>query len=121
MEVFIQTNDFSQDITNYAEKLGGICQNEAIGDRLIEQHFMFQSESMAQQFDRSVRVFPEVIHIGSSPDLIKEAIANSKLCPCGRFTVLDCGIECEGMLDQIIDLKREFPKLEELRRGDRYE
>ena len=96
MDVFIQTNDFSQDVSDYADRLGGICQGEAISDRLIEQQFSFNSVSMAEQFDRSVRVFPEVMHIGNSADLIAQAIANSKLCACGKFTILDCNSHCEG-------------------------
>lgn len=119
MDLFVQTNEFSEAVQHYAEKLGGVCQNEAIGDRVIESHYRFPIQSMAEQFDRSARVFPEVINIGRSPDLIAQAIANSRLCACGEKTLQGCATECEGMLDQIIDLKREFPKLEELRRGDR--
>jgi hypothetical protein len=97
MDVFIQTNDLSDDISDYATRLGGICQNEAIGDRLIEQHFAFSSDTMAQQFDRSVRVFPEVTNIGYAPDLIAQAIANSKLCACGWTTKQQCDIECDAL------------------------
>jgi hypothetical protein len=118
LNVYLQTNDFCQDIANYAEKLGGICENEAVSDRLIEQHFQFNTDSTAEQFNRSVRVFPEVINISQSPDLIAQAIANSKLCACGWTTKHQCDRECEAMLDQLIDLKREFPRLDELR-GDR--
>ena len=98
IEIFVQTNDYTDEVMNYASRLGGICQNEAIGDRMIEQHFEFANESMAQQFDRSVRVFPEVTHIGMKPDLIAQAIANSKLCKCGWTTVKDCSIDCDALL-----------------------
>ena len=102
MDLFVQTNDFSEGVPELANRLGGVCQNEAIGDRVIESHFGFPIQSMAEQFDRSVRVFPEVINIGTSPDLIAQAIANSKLCKCGVNTLQDCNIQCTS---PILDLR----------------
>ncbi len=102
LDVYIQTNEFPEAVQRYAEVLGGICQNEAIGDRVIESHYRFPIQSMAEQFDRSVRVFPEVINIGTSPDLIAQAIANSKLCKCGVNTLQDCNIQCTS---PILDLR----------------
>jgi hypothetical protein len=97
MDIFIQLNNYSQEVSDYADRLGGICQGEAISDNLVEQQFHFNSVSMAEQFDRSVRVFPEVMHVGNSADLIAQAIANSRLCGCGKFTIHDCNSHCEGL------------------------
>ena len=103
MDIFVQTNNFSDDVPRFAEVLGGICQNEAFGNGQIEQHFRFPQESKADQFDQGIRLFPEVIHVGRSPDLITQAIANSKLCACGENEVQDCGIQCTAviMLDHL--------------------
>lgn len=95
MDIYVQTNDFSEEVPQFASKLGGVCQNEAFGNTKIEMHFRFTQESLADQFSQGVRLFPEVMHVARTPDLITQAIANSRLCACGFKTVLDCSSECD--------------------------
>lgn len=95
MDIYVQTSNFTDDASKFAEVLGGICQEEAVSDSAIEQHYRFSQESMASQFDQGIRLYPEVIYVGRSPDLITQAIANSRLCACGVTTVLDCATRCD--------------------------
>lgn len=95
MDIYVQTKDFTDEVPQFATKLGGVCQNEAFSNTQIEQHFKFDLESRAEQFEQGIRLFPEVMHVARTPDLIAQAIANSKLCACGFKTVLDCRVECD--------------------------
>lgn len=95
MDVFLLLKQESGHITKLAEVLGGICKEEAIADNAIEQHYTFSLESRADQFQSSVRLFPEVASISQSPDLIAQAIANSRLCACGEKTLQGCATECD--------------------------
>lgn len=96
MDVYIQLHREEGNISRLAEILGGICQDEVIADNAIEQHYRFGLESRADQFQASVRLFPEVVNITRSPDLIAQAIANSRLCTCAMKTVLECSAECRN-------------------------
>jgi len=93
-EISICLSQASVDVSQLAGRLGGICSEEIENDRGIEQKFVFSLESFAYQFSRALPNFTEVRSISPSQNAIKEAIAKSRLCPCGEMTILDCDGEC---------------------------
>ena len=95
MDIFVQTNNLPNEIEKFASRLGGICQNEAFDDFGCEQHYRFSLASNADQFELGIRHYPEVMKVARKPNLIEQAIANSRLCACGSKTVLDCATECD--------------------------
>lgn len=85
-----------------AEKLDGKQTHQNDFSSRIEQIFEFSEASKAEKFADSVRYFPEVFsanHISSDENTylcpIHHAIAESRLCPCGRVTKWECKSACE--------------------------
>lgn len=114
-EVSVYLTMPSVDVSQLAGRLGGICTEESDIRDGIEQKFGFSLESYANQFHFSAFHFPEVISIGRSPSVIHQAIANSRLCDCGWTTKQACLKTCEAIADQTLELKQEFPTLDQLK------
>jgi hypothetical protein len=104
----------SPDMHQLAGVLGGICSEERLIDGGYELKFEFSLESYARQFHVSTFLFAETIAAMRSPDVIQKAIAESRLCDCGFTTKHSCARQCQGLIDQEEDLRREFPTLDQL-------
>lgn len=111
-KVFLQLSNPSVEVSQLAGRLGGICAEE-LGNFY---HYIFNLDSMADQFHASVRHFPEVVRVErSGGNSIKSAIAQSRLCDCGWTTRQECDRKCEAIADQQLELTQEFLSLEKLR------
>lgn len=85
----------SADMHQLAGVLGGICSEEspiAIG---FELKFEFSLESNARQFHLNTFNYPETISATRSPNVIHQAIADSRLCNCGWTTKKACLQNCK--------------------------
>ena len=57
--------DYHKEIHALANRLGGVCAKELIGDRGVTTSFTFDIETMGQQFIRASRWYAEVEAIAS--------------------------------------------------------
>jgi len=105
MKVSIYLTESSPEISQLAEKLGGICAEENDIRDGIEWVFNFSLDSLASQFHAAAILFPEVISIGRTPmpKLIAQAIADSRLCNCGWTTRKECNLNCTDCLASALE------------------
>lgn len=93
----INLNGYCSDIIGLAGKLGGNCIGQEPTARGLKQTFEFALESRAQMFVASASYFSEFISEQEEGKIcpIGYAIAESRLCPCGRVTKWECRSACE--------------------------
>ena len=64
-KISIQTMDYHKEIHALANRLGGVCAKEIISDRGVTTSFVFDIETMGQQFLKASRWYAEVEAIAS--------------------------------------------------------